>query len=71
MKLFHAIIVLLSFFPVLARAADYPAPKAGDWVAHDFKFHTGEVMDLKLHYLTLGDPSRGDRFPPEQAGASR
>ena len=27
-----------------AFAADYPAPKQGDWVARDFKFHTGEVM---------------------------
>ncbi|MBR0686610.1 alpha/beta fold hydrolase [Bradyrhizobium manausense] len=41
-----------------AIAADYPAPKQGDWVAKDFKFHTGEVMtDLKLHYTTVGDPS--------------
>ncbi len=46
------------FLPSLAAAADYPAPKPGDWVAHDFKFHTGEAMpELKLHYLTIGDPS--------------
>lgn len=39
-------------------AADYPAPKQGDWVARDFKFHTGEVMpDLKLHYTTVGKPT--------------
>ena len=38
-------------------AADYPAPKQGDWVAKDFKFHTGEVLpELKLHYRTIGDP---------------
>jgi homoserine O-acetyltransferase len=37
-------------------AADYPAPRQGDWVAKDFKFHTGEVMpELKLHYTTLGE----------------
>jgi homoserine O-acetyltransferase len=41
-----------------ASAADYPAPKQGDWVARDFKFHTGETMaELKLHYTTVGDPS--------------
>jgi homoserine O-acetyltransferase len=58
MKLFQAIIAFLFVFPTMGWAADYPAPKAGDWVAHDFKFHTGEVMpELKLHYLTLGDPS--------------
>jgi homoserine O-acetyltransferase/O-succinyltransferase len=41
-----------------ASGADYPAPKQGDWIAHDFKFHTGEVMpELRLHYTTIGDPS--------------
>ncbi|MBR0904840.1 alpha/beta fold hydrolase [Bradyrhizobium liaoningense] len=39
-------------------AADYPAPKQGDWTAKDFKFHTGEVMpELRLHYTTVGEPS--------------
>ena len=58
MKLFHTIIAFFIVFPAMAWAADYPAPKACDWVAHDFKFHTGEVMaELKLHYLTVGDPS--------------
>ena len=38
-------------------AADPPAPKEGDWVVRDFKFHTGEVLpELRLHYTTLGDP---------------
>jgi homoserine O-acetyltransferase len=41
---------------VPAMAADYPAPKQGDWIAKDFKFHTGEVMPgLKLHYTTVGE----------------
>jgi homoserine O-acetyltransferase/O-succinyltransferase len=41
-----------------AMAADYPAPKEGDWIAKDFKFHTGETMpELKLHYTTIGEPS--------------
>jgi len=39
-------------------AADYPAPREGDWIAKDFKFHTGETMpELKLHYTTIGEPS--------------
>src|SRR6201995_4377820 len=43
---------------VTAMAADYPAPKEGDWVAKDFKFHTGQTMpELKLHYTTVGEPS--------------
>ncbi|SPP93649.1 Homoserine acetyltransferase [Bradyrhizobium vignae] len=42
--------------PVLS--ADYPPPKQGDWIARDFKFHTGEIMpELKLHYTTVGEPS--------------
>ncbi len=41
-----------------ASAADYPAPKQGEWVAHDFKFHNGETMTaLRLHYTTVGEPS--------------
>src|SRR4051794_26938285 len=41
-----------------AQAADYPAPKSGDWVAPEFRFHDGKVMpELKLHYTTIGDPS--------------
>ena len=50
--------VSLSAIPASAWAADYPAPKQGDWVARDFKFHTGETMpELKLHYTTVGEPS--------------
>ena len=48
-----AALVLTS---VTAMAADYPAPKQGDWIAKDFKFHTGETMaELKLHYTTVGE----------------
>src|SRR5262244_2279127 len=46
---------LLSF---AASAADYPAPKQGDWIARDFKFHSGEVMpEVRLHYTTIGEPT--------------
>jgi homoserine O-acetyltransferase/O-succinyltransferase len=52
-----ALIAAVSLTSVEAMAADYPAPKQGDWIAKDFKFHTGEVMpDLKLHYTTVGEP---------------
>jgi homoserine O-acetyltransferase len=41
-----------------AMAADYPAPRQGEWVAKDFKFHTGETLPaLKLHYTTIGEPT--------------
>src|ERR1700720_694386 len=50
-----AVFVLTSF---AASAADYPAPKQGDWIAKDFKFHTGQRMpELRLHYTTIGEPT--------------
>ena len=43
---------------IAAFAADYPAPKQGEWIARDFKFHTGETMtELRLHYTTIGEPT--------------
>jgi len=37
--------------------ANYPAPVEGDYVAKNFKFHTGEVFsELKIHYTTVGNP---------------
>ena len=53
-----ALSAALMMVSVTAMAADYPAPREGDWIAKDFKFHTGEVMpELKLHYTTIGEPS--------------
>jgi len=52
------VALILALFAVPAIAADYPAPKTGEWIAKDFKFHTGEVMpELRLAYTTVGDPS--------------
>jgi homoserine O-acetyltransferase/O-succinyltransferase len=49
-----ALFALVSFSVL---AADYPAPKQGDWIARDFKFHGGETMpELRLHYTTVGEP---------------
>jgi homoserine O-acetyltransferase/O-succinyltransferase len=48
----------LAMTSVTALAADYPAPKQGDWIARDFKFHTGETMpEVRMHYTTVGEPS--------------
>ncbi len=48
----------LTLTATAAFAADYPAPKQGEWIARDFKFHTGETMpELKLHYTTVGEPT--------------
>jgi homoserine O-acetyltransferase len=49
--------ISLSLIARAGAAADYPAPRDGDWMAHDFHFHTGETMAaLRLHYTTVGDP---------------
>ena len=49
-------LVICTALPALG--ANYPEPKQGDWVARDFRFHTGEVLpELKLHYRTIGTPT--------------
>jgi homoserine O-acetyltransferase len=53
-----ALSAAFALVSVTAMAADYPAPQGGDWVAKNFKFHTGETMpELKLHYTTVGAPT--------------
>ena len=52
-----ALSAVFAMTSLTAVAADYPAPKQGDWIARDFKFHTGETMpELRLHYTTVGEP---------------
>jgi len=51
-------VLALALTALPGLAADYPAPKEGDWVVRDFRFHTGEVLpELKLHYATVGAPT--------------
>jgi homoserine O-acetyltransferase len=58
MNIITAVGALVLMVPAVSgMAADYPAPKYGEWVARDFKFHSGETMaEVKLHYTTVGDP---------------
>ena len=52
-----ALSAVFAMTSLTAVAADYPAPKQGEWIARDFKFHTGETMpELRLHYTTVGEP---------------
>ena len=52
----YGIVLFMIAFSVWA--ADYPAPKEGDWILHDFRFHSGEVLpELRLHYTTVGAPT--------------
>jgi homoserine O-acetyltransferase len=53
-----ALSAIFAMTSLTALAADYPAPKQGDWIATDFKFHTGATMpELRLHYTTIGEPT--------------
>lgn len=60
MKLRFAILTsILVLIAVAAHAAEYPAPKPGDFVVKDFQFKSGEKMpEVKLHYYTLGTPQK-------------
>ncbi len=59
MKLRFASFALLAvLFTAPGLAADYPTPQESDWIARDFRFHTGETMAaLRLHYATIGNSS--------------
>src|SRR6266704_4531129 len=49
---------LLASIAVSVRAADYPAPQEADWMARDFRFHSGETLPgVRLHFTTIGAPS--------------
>ena len=55
-------MILVKALPWLALAmsvlpaAAQPAQQSGDFVLRDFRFHSGEVMALRQHYVTLGNP---------------
>lgn len=52
-------IVLLLAAPC---AAEYPAPREGDFVLRNFQFASGQSLpELRMHYRTLGRPERDDR----------
>jgi homoserine O-acetyltransferase/O-succinyltransferase len=59
MKLLQAAVALaFALIPFTAASQGYPAPRQGEWIAKDFKFHTGEVMpELRVGYTTVGEPS--------------
>ena len=54
-----AVLFFSVFLAAAARAAEYPTPNDDDFIAHNFKFTSGETMpELRLHYRTLGKPVR-------------
>src|SRR5437016_4566700 len=58
MKPKAAAVAVLALLPLAASAAEFPAPKQSEWIARNFKFHTGEVLpELRLAYTTVGEPT--------------
>ncbi|MEZ0307124.1 MAG: hypothetical protein ACAH21_04325, partial [Ramlibacter sp.] len=56
-RLLRLAITFCASLALTAFAADFPAPKEAQWIAKDFKFHTGQVMpELRINYATIGDP---------------
>ena len=56
-----AMLAMLMFFLSVgsAGASGYPPPVDSDFVAHDFRFASGETLsELRLHYFTIGAPAR-------------
>jgi homoserine O-acetyltransferase len=52
-------IIVATGFRCAAQQTSIPATAEGDFVVHDFKFHSGESLpELRLHYRTLGKPVR-------------
>jgi homoserine O-acetyltransferase len=55
------LVVAIILFGGAAGTADYPKPVEADVVLKDFRFDTGETLDLKVHYRTIGQPRRDKR----------
>ncbi len=61
MSIFARALALTLMFPLFALGQDGMKykPSEGDFITHNFKFHSGEQLaDLRLHYRTLGQPVR-------------
>jgi homoserine O-acetyltransferase len=57
MRLFKGLAACaVVLWSISSWAAEYPAPKPGEFVIRDFKFNTGEVMpELRVAYTTVGE----------------
>ena len=51
--------LLLTQASTIARGAEHPTPREGDFVLRDFRFESGERLPrLSLHYRSIGKPVR-------------
>ena len=52
----------LAMLPSALLAAEFPAPRSGNFVLRNFKFGSGESLpELRMQYLTLGQPERDEQ----------
>ena len=51
--------LLLSAVAAAQNASTFPDPKPADFLARDFRFKSGERLDVRIHYYTIGTPVRG------------
>ncbi|HSS27409.1 MAG TPA: alpha/beta fold hydrolase, partial [Usitatibacter sp.] len=53
----RSLAALAALLATTVMAAELPPAREGDWTAPEFRFHDGTVMkDVRLHYVTFGDP---------------
>jgi homoserine O-acetyltransferase len=57
MRLLRRAAMLLPLLLAALPAAAQPAPREATWTATGFRFHDGQVMDLRQGYITLGEPT--------------
>jgi len=52
-------LLIISAPEGLLPAAEYPPPNSDDFVIHDFRFRSADVLpQLRIHYRTFGSPRR-------------
>jgi homoserine O-acetyltransferase/O-succinyltransferase len=57
-----ATVAALALVVSQVLAADYPAPREGDFVVHGFKFASGgSLPELRIHYYAFGQPQRDSK----------
>ena len=54
--LLTAILLIIFQASNQVMAENYPKPEEHDYTITNFRFHDGSTMDLKTHYLTIGNP---------------
>jgi homoserine O-acetyltransferase len=64
MKSLAVIVTLLCSVAACAQATPqgpsiFPEPVPGDFTEHNFQFKTGDHLDIRIHYYTIGSPVKG------------